>query len=41
VFHHAEFLTDCSLAVASDGSQLLWAQIDNRLGDPMLVANFR
>jgi dipeptidyl aminopeptidase/acylaminoacyl peptidase len=40
VTHQPEFLTDWSLALSSDGSEVLWAQIDARAADLMLVENF-
>lgn len=41
VFHDQRFLTDWSLAVSPDGGEVIWAQIDTRLADLMLVENFR
>lgn len=41
VIHHPGFLTDWSLAVSPDGREVVWAQIDDRAADLMLVENFR
>jgi Tol biopolymer transport system component/DNA-binding winged helix-turn-helix (wHTH) protein len=41
VLHDARFLTDWSMAVSPDGRQIVWAQIDARAADLMLVENFR
>jgi Tol biopolymer transport system component/DNA-binding winged helix-turn-helix (wHTH) protein len=41
VMHHPGFLTDWSIAVSADGHEIIWAQIDERFGDLMLVENFR
>lgn len=41
VMHHPEFLTDWSLAVSPDGHEIVWAQVDSRSSDLMLVDNFR
>jgi Tol biopolymer transport system component/DNA-binding winged helix-turn-helix (wHTH) protein len=41
IIHHPEFLTDWSLAVSPDGREVIWAQIDARSADLMLVENFR
>ena len=40
VFHDQRFITDWSMAVSPDGTEVLWAQIDARLADLMLVQNF-
>ena len=41
VIHHPGFLTDWSLAVSPDGREVVWAQVDARTSDLMLVENFR
>lgn len=41
VFHDQRFITDWSMAVSPDGREVLWAQIDARLADLMLVEHFR
>ena len=41
VFHDQRFITDWSMAVSPDGREIVWAQIDERLADLMLVENFR
>jgi Tol biopolymer transport system component/DNA-binding winged helix-turn-helix (wHTH) protein len=41
VIHHPGFLTDWSLAVSPDGQEIVWAQIDARAADLMMVENFR
>lgn len=41
VFHHPEFLSDWSVALAPDGREILWVQIDARFADLMRVQNFR
>ena len=41
VTHHPGFLTDWSLAVSPDGREIVWAQIDDRAAELMLVENFR
>ena len=41
VFHDQRFLTDWSMAVSPDGREIVWAQIDDRAADLMLVENFR
>ena len=41
VFHDQRFITDWSMAVSPDGREVVWAQIDARLADLMLVEHFR
>lgn len=41
VFHDQRFITDWSMAVSPNGREIVWAQIDERLADLMLVENFR
>ena len=41
VFHDQRFLTDWSMAISPDGREIVWAQIDDRAADLMLVENFR
>ena len=41
VINHPGFLTDWSLAVSPEGREIVWAQIDARAADLMLVENFR
>lgn len=41
VYHDSRFLTDWSMAVSYDGREVIWAQIDDRSADLMLVENFR
>lgn len=41
VFHDQRFITDWSMAVSPDGHEVIWAQIDARLADLMLVEHFR
>jgi len=41
VFHDQRFLTDWSMAISPDGHEIVWAQIDDRAADLMLVENFR
>ncbi len=41
ILHHPGFLTDWSLAVSPDGREIVWAQVDERGADLMLVTNFR
>ena len=40
VVHDQRFITDWSMAVSPEGNEVLWAQIDARLADLMLVENF-
>ena len=40
VFHDQRFLTDWSMAISPDGREIVWAQIDDRAADLMLVENF-
>ena len=40
VLHDQRFITDWSMAVSPDGREIVWAQIDERLADMMLVENF-
>jgi hypothetical protein len=39
--HDARFITDWSMAISPDGREIVWAQIDARESDLMLVENFR
>ena len=41
ILHHPGFLSDWSLAVSPDGREVVWAQVDDRAADLMLVTNFR
>ena len=41
VVHDARFITDWSMAISPDGHEIVWAQIDARQSDLMLVENFR
>ena len=41
VVHDQRFLTDWSMAVSPDGREVVWAQVDERTADLMLVENFR
>jgi Tol biopolymer transport system component/DNA-binding winged helix-turn-helix (wHTH) protein len=41
VIHDMRFITDWSMAVSPDGREVVWAQIDERLADLMLVESFR
>jgi len=41
ILHHPGLLTDWSLAVSPDGREVVWAQVDSRTADLMLVENFR
>ena len=41
ILHHPGLLTDWSLAVSPDGKEVVWAQVDSRTADLMLVENFR
>jgi Tol biopolymer transport system component len=41
IIHHPGFLTDWSVALSPDGQEIVWAQIDDRAADLMLVENFR
>ncbi len=41
VYYDQRFLTDWSMAVSPDGREVIWAQLDERLADLMLVENFR
>ena len=41
VHYDQRFLTDWSMAVSPDGREVVWAQIDDRMADLMLVENFR
>jgi Tol biopolymer transport system component/DNA-binding winged helix-turn-helix (wHTH) protein len=41
VYHDQRFITDWSMAISPDGREVLWAQIDARLADLVLVENFR
>jgi Tol biopolymer transport system component/DNA-binding winged helix-turn-helix (wHTH) protein len=41
VVHDARFITDWSMAVSPDEREIVWAQIDARQSDLMLVENFR
>ena len=41
VIHDPRFLTDWSMAVSSDGREMVWAQIDDRAADLTLIENFR
>ena len=41
LYHDQRFITDWSMAVSPDGREVLWAQIDARLADLMLIENFR
>ncbi len=41
VVHDARFLTDWSMAVSPDGREVVWAQVDDRRADLMLIQNFR
>ncbi len=41
VTHNPAFLTDWSLALSPDGHEIVWAQVDARASDLMLVENFR
>jgi Tol biopolymer transport system component/DNA-binding winged helix-turn-helix (wHTH) protein len=41
VMHDARFITDWSMAISPDGYEIVWAQIDTRQSDLMLVENFR
>ena len=41
VVHDARFITDWSMAISPDGREIVWAQIDARESDLMLVENFR
>ncbi len=41
VFRDQRFLTDWSMAASPDGREIVWAQIDTRAADLMLVENFR
>jgi Tol biopolymer transport system component/DNA-binding winged helix-turn-helix (wHTH) protein len=41
LIHDAMFITDWSMAVSPDGHEIVWAQIDTRQSDLMLVENFR
>jgi len=41
VRHDARFITDWSMAISPDSGEIVWAQIDERLADLMLVENFR
>jgi len=40
VMHDGRFVTDWSMAVSPDGREIVWAQIDTRQADLMLVENF-
>jgi len=40
VFHDQRLLTDWSMAISPDGREIVWAQIDDRAADLMLVENF-
>jgi Tol biopolymer transport system component/DNA-binding winged helix-turn-helix (wHTH) protein len=40
VYHDPRFITDWSMAVSNDGREVIWAQIDDRAADLMLVKNF-
>lgn len=41
ILRDQRFLTDWSLAVSPDGREIVWAQVDVRTADLMLVENFR
>ena len=41
VIHDARFITDWSMTISPDGREIIWAQIDTRQSDLMLVENFR
>lgn len=40
IYHDQRFVTDWSMALSPDGREIVWAQIDERLADLMLVENF-
>lgn len=39
ILHDQRFITDWSMAISPDGRELVWAQIDDRSADLMLVEN--
>jgi len=40
ILHDQRLITDWSMAVSPDGREIIWAQIDDRSADLMLVENF-
>jgi Tol biopolymer transport system component len=41
ILHDQRFVTDWSMAISPDGREVVWAQIDDRSADLMLVEHFR